>query len=97
MAPMLSLSIGMPFTLPPASVIPTGKSTLFALQTSGARYLFTVPSVLEEVLRLPGGVGLEALQILEIVVVGGASMKESVGDMLAEAGVKFLNHWGKPY
>jgi acyl-CoA synthetase (AMP-forming)/AMP-acid ligase II len=94
MAPSLSLSIGMPFTLPPASVIPTGKSTLNALQTSGACYLLTVPSIVEEVLGLPGGVGLEALQRLEIVAVGGAPMKESVGNALAAAGVNLLNHWG---
>lgn len=94
LAPALSLSIGMPFTLPPASVVPTGKSILNALQTSGARYMFTVPSIVEEVLGLPGGVGLEVLQRLEIVAVGGASMKESVGSALAAAGVNLLNHWG---
>jgi len=97
MAPTLSLSIGMPFTLPPASVVPTGKSTLNALQTSGARYIMTVPSIVEEVLRLPGGVGLRALKGLEIVAVGGAPIKESVGDELAAAGVNLLNHWGKHF
>jgi hypothetical protein len=95
MAPTLSLSIGLPFTLPPASVIPTGKSTLNALQTSGARYMMTVPSLLEEVLGLPGGAGLQALQRLEIVAVGGAPMKESVGNELVAAGVNLLNHWGR--
>jgi hypothetical protein len=94
LAPTLSLSIGMPFTLPPASMIPTGKSTLNALQTSSACYVMTVPSIVEEVLRLPGGIGLEALQRLEIVAVGGAPMKESVGNELSAAGVRLLNHWG---
>jgi hypothetical protein len=95
LAPTLSLSIGMPFTISPASVIPTGKSTLNALQTSGARYLMTVPSIVEEVLGLPRGVGLEALQKLEIVAIGGAPMKENVGSELAAAGVNLLNHWGR--
>lgn len=57
--------------------------------------MFTVPSIAEELARLPGGVGLEALQKLEIVAVGGAPMKESVGDELAAAGVNLLNHWGR--
>ncbi|KAF5377825.1 hypothetical protein D9615_006785 [Tricholomella constricta] len=94
MAPSLSLSIGMPFMLPPASTIPTGKSTLLALQSNGARYLLSVPSILEEMLRLPGGEGVDALRNLEIVATGGAPMKENVGTELAAAGVKILNHWG---
>ncbi|KAG6848897.1 putative secondary metabolism biosynthetic enzyme [Arthromyces matolae] len=94
LAPTLSLSIGMPFVLPPASVIPTGKSTLHALEATGARYLFTVPSILEEMLRLPGGFGIEALKDLEIVATGGAPMKENVGAEITGAGVKLLNHWG---
>ncbi|GLB38787.1 putative acetyl-CoA synthetase-like protein [Lyophyllum shimeji] len=94
LAPSLSLSIGMPFILPPASVIPTGKTTLLALQSSGARYLLSVPSILEEMIRLPGGEGLDALRDLEIVATGGAPMKENVGDELVAAGVKLLNHWG---
>jgi hypothetical protein len=57
--------------------------------------MMTVPSLVEEVLRLPGGVGLEALQKLEIVAVGGAPVKESVGNELAAAGVNLLNHWGR--
>ncbi|KAG6864883.1 putative NRPS-like protein biosynthetic cluster [Blastosporella zonata] len=94
LAPSLSLSIGMPFILPPASVVPTGKTTLRSLEANNARYLFTVPSILEEIARLAGGVGLEALKDLEIVATGGAPMKESVGTEIAAAGIKLLNHWG---
>lgn len=94
LAPGLSLSIGMPFTLPAATIIPTGKTTLAVLQSTGARYMLSVPSILEDMLRLPGGAGLEALRDLEIVAVGGAPMKESVGAELAAAGVNLLNHWG---
>ncbi|KAG6916177.1 putative NRPS-like protein biosynthetic cluster [Tephrocybe rancida] len=94
LAPTLSLSIGMPFILPPASVIPTGKTTLQALEASGARYLFTVPSIIEELLRLPGDLGLEAMKDLEIVATGGAPMKEAVGNEVVAAGIKLLNHWG---
>lgn len=94
LAPSLSLSIGMPFILPPASTIPTGKTTLLALQSIGARYLLSVPSILEEMIRLSDSQGLEALKDLEIVATGGAPMKESIGSELAAAGVKLLNHWG---
>ncbi|KAG5635590.1 putative NRPS-like protein biosynthetic cluster [Sphagnurus paluster] len=94
LAPALSLSVGMPFILPPASTIPTAKYTLMALQSNGARYLFSVPSILEELLRLPNDEGLEALASLEIVASGGAPMKECVGNELSAAGVNLLNHWG---
>ncbi|KNZ77600.1 L-aminoadipate-semialdehyde dehydrogenase large subunit [Termitomyces sp. J132] len=90
----LSLSIGMPFILPPASVIPTGKTVLQAIEANGAQYLFTVPSILEEMIGLPGGLGLETLKDLEIVAIGGAPMKESFGVEVSLAGVKLLNHWG---
>ncbi|KAG6884715.1 hypothetical protein C0992_005883, partial [Termitomyces sp. T32_za158] len=93
LAPHLSLSIGIPFILPPTSVIPTGKTTLQAIEASGARYLFTVPSILEEMMGLSGGIGLKALKDLEIVATGGAPMKESLGAEVSAAGVKLLNHW----
>lgn len=84
--------------MPPASIIPTGKTTLQAIEASRARYLFTVPSILEEMIGLSGGIGLEALKGLEIVATGGAPMKESFGAEISAAGVKLLlNHWGKSY
>jgi len=95
LAPTLSLSIGLPFILPPAAVIPTGKSTLAMLRSSGARYLLSVPSILEDILRIPGKTGLEALQQLEVIAIGGAAMKENVGAELVANRVNLLNHWGK--
>lgn len=65
------------------------------LKSSGARYMLSVPSILEDILRLPGKAGLEALQELEVVAIGGAAMKENVGKELVENGVNLLNHWGK--
>ncbi|KAF5348495.1 hypothetical protein D9756_009661 [Leucocoprinus leucothites] len=94
LATTLSLSIGLPFILPPATVIPTGKSTLAMLKASGARYLLSVPSILEDIIRLPGNAGLEALRELEVVAIGGAAMKENVGAELVANGVNLLNHWG---
>lgn len=56
--------------------------------------MLSVPSILEDMLNLPDGIGIEALKNLEIVAVGGAPMKESTGRELVEHGVKLLNHWG---
>jgi len=84
----------MPFVLPPAGVIPTAKTTITTLQSHGARYLFTVPSILEEFVRLPRNEGINALRDLEIVAVGGAPMNDNVGGQIAAAGVNLLNHWG---
>lgn len=95
MAPSLSLGIGIPFVMPPAATIPTGKSALAMLNSTGARYLLTVPSILEDILNLPDDVGLKALQKLEYVVIGGAALKDSVGDELVSNGVHLLNHWGE--
>ena len=94
LAPCLSLSVGVPFVLPPAGVIPTAKTILATLQSRGARYLLTVPSILEAFVRLPRDEGMDVLRDLEIVAVGGAPMKDSVGRQVAAAGVNLLNHWG---
>ncbi|KAJ7584629.1 hypothetical protein C8J56DRAFT_1090464, partial [Mycena floridula] len=92
LAPCLSLSIGMPFILLPSSVIPTATSTLEALKSTRAQTLLSVPSILEDITQIPGGVA--ALKSLEIIAIGGAAMKESIGDELVAQGVKLLNHWG---
>ncbi len=58
--------------------------------------MFSVPSILEDLLRLPKGVGIKVLKGLEFIVIGGAPMKESVAEELTSHGVKLLNHWGEP-
>lgn len=85
----------MPLVLLPASTIPTGRTLTEALRWSRIHYLFAVPSLLEEMIMLPHGEGLKALQRLQLVAVGGAPMKEAVGDQVFEAGVPLLNHWGE--
>ncbi|KAK2463766.1 hypothetical protein APHAL10511_004204 [Amanita phalloides] len=94
LAPCLSLSIGMPFVLLPSSTIPTACSVLTALRRTGARCMLTVPSIVEDILRSLEADGLEILCRLEILVIGGAPMKESVLQELAKARVNILNHWG---
>ncbi|KDQ51272.1 hypothetical protein JAAARDRAFT_140530 [Jaapia argillacea MUCL 33604] len=94
LAPSLALSVGMPFVLPPASVIPTARSTVAVLKSTNARSMLSVPSILEDILNLQDGSGLEALRQLDFVAIGGAPMKEPVGEELVAAGVNLLNHWG---
>ncbi|CAZ81322.1 unnamed protein product [Tuber melanosporum] len=94
LSPSLALSVGKPFCIPPASIIPTATSTLSLLRLSNARSLMSVPSILEDLLYLPQSEGISALRALDFVVVGGGPIKSSVGAALVEAGVKLLNHMG---
>ncbi|KAL0568294.1 hypothetical protein V5O48_013694 [Marasmius crinis-equi] len=93
-APSLSLSIGLPFVLPPASVIPTARTTLEYLKHNGSYSMLSVPSILEDILNHPDPDALRVLKALNFIAVGGAPMKETVGDRLLTEGVKLLSHWG---
>ncbi|KAL4949471.1 hypothetical protein BDW69DRAFT_202816 [Aspergillus filifer] len=64
------------------------------LQSSGAKSLLTVPSILEEIALLPEDNGIQALQQLHFIAFGGGLPKEIIGDRLTAAGVKLLNHYG---
>ncbi|KAL4961548.1 uncharacterized protein BDV14DRAFT_192236 [Aspergillus stella-maris] len=92
--PSLSLGVGKPFCLPEAGTIFTGSSTAQLLQSSGAKSLLTVPSILEEVALLPDDKGIRALQRLHFIAFGGGLPKEIIGARLTAAGVKLLNHYG---
>ncbi|KAL0059558.1 hypothetical protein AAF712_013703 [Marasmius tenuissimus] len=93
-APSLSLSIGLPFVLPPASVIPTARMVLTTLRTNNAYSMLSVPSILEDISNSADLDALTLLKTLEFVAIGGAPMKVSVAERLVAAGVKLLNHWG---
>lgn len=94
LAPCLSLSIGMPFALLPSTTVPTAKSALSALRATGARYMLTVPSILEDILRATDADGLDNLRDLHFLVIGGAPVKASINRTLVRARVNVLNHWG---
>ncbi|CUS10367.1 unnamed protein product [Tuber aestivum] len=94
LSPSLALSVGKPFCIPAASIIPTATSTLSLLRLSNARSLMSVPSILEDLLYLPQSEGINFLRTLDFVAVGGGPIKSSVGAALVEAGVKLLNHMG---
>lgn len=93
-APLLSMSVGMPFCIPPSSSIPTGVSVAGLLRHTGASSLITVPSILEEMSLLPCGEGVRILQDLSFVTFGGGQLKPSVGETLSSAGVRLVNHYG---
>ena len=54
----------------------------------------TVPHVLDEMIALPHGEGVDALLPLQYVACGGGPLKMTVGEKLAAAGVKLLAHFG---
>ncbi|KAF8810820.1 hypothetical protein BYT27DRAFT_7253353 [Phlegmacium glaucopus] len=99
LAPSLAPSIGMPCILPPASIILTARSTLAALNYTKARYMMSVPPILEDMLIMKELDALPVLKTLDFIAIGGAPMKEHIGSELVANGVKLLNHWGKfiPY
>ncbi|KAK0457438.1 uncharacterized protein EV420DRAFT_1548198 [Desarmillaria tabescens] len=109
LAPMLSLSIGLPFVLPGAGTIPTGRGQLKVLDAllngSNGHLNGTAHSILNRVglmLSVPSVVedlltipgGVDALKRLDVLAVGGAPLKEVTGEELVHRGVKLLNHWG---
>lgn len=93
-APCLSMGAGKAFCLPPPNVPPTGTSVVELLYSTNARSLMSVPSILEEIVLMAGGKGIQALSALQFVAFGGGLLKSSVGEGLSAAGVKLLNHYG---
>ncbi|KAH9204376.1 hypothetical protein DL95DRAFT_496544 [Leptodontidium sp. 2 PMI_412] len=80
----LSMSIGYTMVLPPPSTVSNGFSTTAELLAStGATSLMTVPMILEEIVNLPEGRGVEALLRLRYVAFGGGPLKRSIGEKLA--------------
>ncbi|KAH6623072.1 hypothetical protein F5144DRAFT_495138 [Chaetomium tenue] len=92
--PCLTLGIGKPFLLPPPHTVPTGLSTANALRQFGCKSLMTVPHILDEMVALPPGEGVDALLPLQFVACGGGPLKLTTGEKLAAAGVKLLAHFG---
>lgn len=92
--PSLALNIGKPFVLPPPLTVPTGSSTAKMIQQFSCKSLMTVPHILDEMISLPHGEGINALLPLQFVACGGGPLKMTVGEKLAAAGVKLLAHFG---
>ena len=94
MTPALSLGVGKTFCVPISSVNPTAASVLRLIDTVHARCLMSVPSILEEIVRLPDGIGVQTLAQLDFVAFGGGNLTTASGNSLACAGVNLLNHFG---
>ncbi|KAK7709575.1 putative secondary metabolism biosynthetic enzyme [Botryosphaeria dothidea] len=90
---VLSLGAGLPFCMPPPSMIPTGEAAMELLQAANARSFMSVPSILEELTLLPDS-AIDVLKSLNFVAFGGGQLKQDVGERLATAGVRLLNHYG---
>ncbi|KAE8217781.1 hypothetical protein CF319_g8204 [Tilletia indica] len=102
MLPMaLAISVGFTVVLPPPSTIPTPQLILNLLRVSHANLLFTVPSLLTDMILSSDEQqnsmrqeALDALRALDVVAFAGAPIKPSTADTLAQAGVPLLNHFG---
>ena len=95
LAPCLSLAVGKPLCLPPATTIPTGKLVYRLLQRSRITSLMTVPTILEEVTQMDDyTVVLKDLARLEFVACGGGALKMATGEILQSHKVTILNHFG---
>jgi hypothetical protein len=64
------------------------------LTSTKARFMMTVPSILEDIVIMKELNALPILQTLTFVATGGAPMKERIGAELVANSVKLLNNWG---
>ena len=95
LAPCLSLAVGKPLCLPPATTIPTGKLVHRLLQNRGITSLMTVPTILEEMTQMhDSAVALTDLANLDYVACGGGALKTATGEILRAKKVIILNHFG---
>lgn len=92
--PMMSLSIGKPFAIPPAAFVPSAQSSLEFMSTINPGTLYIVPSILQDIAELPEGKGLEALRSLKYVVTGGGPLNSSIGDKIVASGIGLINGYG---
>ncbi|KAK3337757.1 putative NRPS-like enzyme [Cercophora scortea] len=94
LAMCLSLSVGLTMCLPVNSV--SSAEALVDLFTllKNARSMMTVPSVLDDLAQMETDAGIQTLQKLQFVAVGGGPLSPPVGTKLAAAGVPLLNHIG---
>ncbi|KAI1426339.1 hypothetical protein F5Y12DRAFT_794552 [Xylaria sp. FL1777] len=58
------------------------------------KYFSSVPYVLQMLAEVEGGAGVELLQSMDLVGVGGAPLSQAVGDSLVKSGVKLLSRMG---
>lgn len=94
LGPSLSISIGLPILLPSSVTTPSAYTTAKILSFPGVGSLFTVPSIIEDMVLENGGDSVRLLARLRLVVVGGAPIKVSLGERITTAGVPLLNHFG---
>ena len=95
LAPCLSLSLGKPLCLPPASAIPSGQLVRRLLQNHEITSLMSVPTILEEITEMSDfELAAKDLARLDMVVSGGGGLSLPTGSQLSANGVTILNHFG---
>ncbi|KAI0804976.1 hypothetical protein GGR55DRAFT_698650 [Xylaria sp. FL0064] len=79
----------------------TGDNLVLCIHTARKRsnetcvkYFSSVPYVLQMLAEVQGGAGLEILQSMDLVGVGGAPLPSAIGDRLVKSGVKLLSRMG---
>ncbi|KAI1281678.1 hypothetical protein F5Y07DRAFT_411736 [Xylaria sp. FL0933] len=79
----------------------TGDSLVLCIHTARKRsnktcvkYFSSVPYVLQMLTEVEGGGGLEILQSMDLVGVGGAPLPSAIGDRLVKSGIKLLSRMG---
>lgn len=76
-------------------MIPAAESTAELLRTTPSKSLMTVPTILEEMVSSDSVKEYcQLLSRLDFVAIGGGPLKIQVAEILAENGVKLLNHYG---
>jgi thioester reductase-like protein len=78
----------------PSSSLHTGAQVAPLLKRFNLRSFMTVPVILQELVELDDPETMKALQNLDFIACAGGALKESIGERLAESGVKFLNSFG---
>ncbi|RAK98995.1 putative NRPS-like enzyme [Aspergillus ibericus CBS 121593] len=94
MAPALAMGVGKTVCFPAPGTVPSAHSVIRLIKTTQAASLMSVPSILEDMSLAPQDDGVHTLATLDFVTFGGGLLPPIVGDRLAAAGVKIVNHYG---
>lgn len=94
MAPSLAMGVGKTVCFPPPGTVPNAHGVINLIKNNQGASLMSVPSILEEIMIAPTDDGVRTLATLDFVTFGGGLLTPKVGDRLAAAGVKLLNHYG---
>lgn len=70
-----------PLILPPVGQVPNAEVNLEIIQVAKPRVGFFPPSILEDMVEIPGG--MEALKTLDFIMFAGAPLSQEIGDKIS--------------